>query len=198
MCGRYFIDEGITSEELQIIIDAVNRNLGKGVKTKGEIFPSDTVPVLTKLGPQAMKWGFSRFDGKGLVINARSEGIESKAMFKTPIQSARCLIPASYYFEWQQAGNSKVKHRISAKDLPLFFMAGIYRQEPNQALPVFTILTRDASPDIRSIHDRMPVILPKESRSPWLAASTPLDSLLATSLTQMAALPDEPIQMRLF
>ncbi len=197
MCGRYFIDEGIPLEELQIIIDGVNRHLAKGLKTKGEIFPSDTVPVITKLGSQAMKWGFSRFDDKGLIINARSESIENKAMFQTPIESARCLIPASYYLEWQEAGNGKIKHRISPKDQPLFFMAGVYRQEPGQPLPVFTILTRAAAPSIRSIHHRMPVILPKASHGSWLS-SEPLDSLLAACETHMAAIPDEPIQMRLF
>lgn len=45
MCGRYYIDDGIDSDELQEIIDAVNRrSTADQIKTSGEIFPTDTVP----------------------------------------------------------------------------------------------------------------------------------------------------------
>ena len=37
--------------------------------------------------------GFPRFDGKGLMINARSETAAEKPMFRIPMQYGRCLIP---------------------------------------------------------------------------------------------------------
>lgn len=48
VCGRYYIAEDDQAEELRQIIDSINRKYnGDGaVKTSGEIFPSETVPVI--------------------------------------------------------------------------------------------------------------------------------------------------------
>ena len=49
MCGRYYIAEDDQAEELKQIIDMINRkhNGDGSVKTAGEIFPSERVPVIT-------------------------------------------------------------------------------------------------------------------------------------------------------
>ena len=77
MCGRYYI--GLDSEEEWLaILEALNRKgAPENVKTSGEIFPSDTVPVVAnnrqlKARPFAMRWGYSFPDGHP-IINARSE-----------------------------------------------------------------------------------------------------------------------------
>ena len=47
MCGRYWIDDGSESEELMEILEEVNRRApNEPVKISGEIFPTDTVPVI--------------------------------------------------------------------------------------------------------------------------------------------------------
>lgn len=48
MCGRFYIAEADTAEDLLRIIDALNRRY-KGithVKTQGEIRPTDIIPVM--------------------------------------------------------------------------------------------------------------------------------------------------------
>ena len=97
MCGRYYIPEEDSAAELQQIIDQLDRK-GHRVKT-GEIFPSDTVPVIANTknlqpSPFAMPWGFTLPDGK-LIINARSESAAEKPMFRDGMLQRRCLIPAS-------------------------------------------------------------------------------------------------------
>lgn len=78
MCGRYYIDDGIDANELREIIDEVNRHSNADqVKTSGEVFPTDTVPIIANsraMVPSAfaMSWGYSLPDGKR-IINARSE-----------------------------------------------------------------------------------------------------------------------------
>lgn len=47
MCGRFFLADSDNSGELCSIIDLLNRR-GATVKT-GEIFPTDTVPVLATI-----------------------------------------------------------------------------------------------------------------------------------------------------
>jgi putative SOS response-associated peptidase YedK len=160
---------------------------------QGEIFPTDIVPAIANskmhtVEPFAMKWGFSRFDGSKVVINARSETAMEKAMFRQPMMERRCLIPASNYFEWQAVDGKKVKHAIRDPESPLLYMAGCYRWEKDSKLPLFVILTRDAAPGLKYIHSRMPVILPGESREAWLSGTADITGVLNTAMGELTAL----------
>ena len=104
-------------------------------------------------------------DGK-LIINARSETAAEKPMFRDGMQQRRCLLPASHYFEWEKRQREKIKYAIKPSGSDMLFMAGLYRIEGNKAR--FTILTRTPADNISFIHDRMPVILPKEAMNDWL------------------------------
>ena len=197
MCGRYFIED-FTEEEVQEyydILDEIDRSIKANkeskVKTRGEIFPSDIVPVIANNKERIvrafpMQWGYKPFqEGGQLLINARSETASEKATFKRSMLERRCLIPASYYFEWEKQAGGKVKHAIQPIDKQFFFMAGLYRLESEKDIPVFTILTRDAAPDIKFIHHRMPVILPKGARNDWLNLDYSADEVIQTALQDM-------------
>ncbi|MEA5060539.1 MAG: SOS response-associated peptidase [Candidatus Pelethousia sp.] len=170
MCGRYYIEQ--EDIELQEILAALGHD--ERIKT-GEVFPTNIVPVLTAdKKPQLMRWGFTRYDGKGTIINARSETVTEKPMFQKAMRERRCLLPASWYFEWKALGaNKKQKHAISLPGQNILYMAGIYREEKDMDLPVFVILTRQDAPSISDIHSRMPVILPKAIKPLWLHAFDP-------------------------
>ncbi|MGJ4851414.1 SOS response-associated peptidase [Bacillota bacterium Meth-B3] len=170
MCGRYYIESDDVAEELRQIIEAVNRKATEDmrVKTAGEVFPTDVVPVLAESKAVPMKWGYSMAQGQKPVINARSETAGEKPMFRRSMVEARCLIPASGYYEWEPQDGRKQKRALYAQ-APVIYMAGLYRQEKDLALPCFVILTRAAAPGIRHIHERMPVILTGEQRRAWLA-----------------------------
>lgn len=166
MCGRYFL----LPEEaaLHRILQALPSDTGMALCT-GELFPTNVVPVIAMNGrPQAMKWGFSRPDGGGVVINARSETVAQKPMFLRALREGRCLVPASCYFEWERKSVYKKKHRISNPDAALLYMAGLSRWEPNETLPRFVILTREATKDLKFLHDRMPVLLQADQQRRWL------------------------------
>ncbi|HWR19689.1 MAG TPA: SOS response-associated peptidase [Clostridia bacterium] len=175
MCGRYYI--AIEDDELQDIMREVQQKVDAAklntVRT-GEIFPTNIVPILTPNGAALMKWGFKRFDGKGQIINARSETLLEKPMFRKPLlDGQRCLVPASNYFEWQaQPAGKKVKHTIYDPSARVIYMEGLYRIEEDSDLPVFVILTQDADSDLRIIHERMPVILDSVNAKSWLIGDT--------------------------
>lgn len=171
MCGRYYIPDEDSAAELKEIIDQINRrhNAGPVLKT-GEIAPSDTAPVLANnrslmVTPFAMKWGYTTSNGK-LVFNARSETASEKPLFRDGMTQRRCLVPAAHYFEWEKRGREKIKYAIKPADVSVLYMAGIYRIE--NGIPVFSILTREPASSISFIHDRMPVILPREFTTDWL------------------------------
>lgn len=185
MCGRYaVIDEEDIIEMREIINEINQRYRGKedlSFMKKGEIYPTDTVPVIipnnTKSEAALMKWGFTGFDGNGVIINARSETANEKNMFKSAMNTRRCLIPANGFYEWThkkqvQKPSDKLKYWLHLENEPVMYMAGLFssfvNKVNNQAYNSFVILTAPANEYVNSIHDRMPVIVPKNMRENWL------------------------------
>ena len=186
MCGRYYIVEDDAAEELRQIIEAVNRR-NPNAKTSGEIRPGDNVPVLANSpslqpGAYAMHWGYTLPDGK-LLFNARRETAAEKAIFKDGMAQHCCLIPATYYFEWEHRGKDKIKYAISPQNGNIIYFAGIYRKEGNRA--ACTILTREPAESIAFIHNRMPVILPTEAADDWLNVRYAATDVLKAAQTEM-------------
>ena len=106
------------------------------------------------------------------MVNARSETAARKTSFRESWKSHRCVIPASWYFEWEHllgtGGKKKTgaKYLIQPRGAGMTWLAGLYRLEDD--LPVFTVLTREPAESIRFIHDRMPLILGKEHINAWM------------------------------
>ena len=119
----------------------------------GDIYPTSLAPVLTAEETFAARWGFERFDKKGVLINARAETVTQKQTFRKSFLERRCLIPASGFYEWDKEKN---KYYFSRKDDNLLFLCGFYRIEDGE--PRFMILTKNASPPVARHHDRIPVI----------------------------------------
>lgn len=165
--------------EIREIIQEINRRYADKPDYKmksGEIFPTDTVPVLAMEGKQItarlFRWGIPRWQGKGVVINARRETVLEKNMFRQAFLKRRCIIPSTGFYEWKQAAGSrkKDKYLLHSPDSPMLYMAGIYIEDSQAGLqlPGFVILTTQASPSMQAIHDRMPVILSRQEQADWL------------------------------
>ena len=195
MCCRYWTDE---SPELRPIVEEMNRSplMRKWqdkakVKSYGEIFPTDVVPVIApnRSGLRTvypMKWGYS---GKSLLMNARSETAAEKLTFREDWVRHRCIVPASWYFEWEHyPGSDGKKHTgdkymIHPKDCAVTWLCGLYRIE--NGLPVFVILTREPGEALRFLHDRMPLIMPDELVTEWIRPDRKPEELLPGALTDM-------------
>ena len=213
MCGRFFV-EGESENELlaRMIAEAERRQqaiTGESSIARGEVYPASTVAAMAvgktgDIGIFPMVWGFHLQPNNKLIINTRSETAMEKPMFRKSMLERRCLIPCSWYFEWEtrdaqqsllddmpslqiQAGQTikgkaknptKIKYAIRPKAPGIIYLAGIYRYEENQKLPVLSILTREPAPEIAFIHDRMPVIFSDKLHGQWLDRSTdPMDVL---------------------
>ena len=163
MCCRYWADE---SPEIREIVEEMNKSplvdkwqQTTGITTYGEVRPTNVVPVIAsnRAGARAvfpMKWGFT---GRTLLMNARTETAPVKPTFKEAWASHRCIIPASWYYEWEHlTGNdgrkrTGAKYLIQPKGSDMTWLCGLYRIE--NGLPVFVILTREPGDEIRFIHD---------------------------------------------
>jgi putative SOS response-associated peptidase YedK len=184
MCGRYVIEDGEEVVEMRKIFDKLKDYYSDTVEyqkvvKKGEIFPTDTVPIIIperelNVDIVPMQWGFSPPRQQGRVlINARSETVFEKPTFREPIRNHRCVIPANGFFEWAKLPDGKKqKYFISPAASQTLYFAGIYDKKidfkTNKELVHFVIITRESRGLIRSIHDRMPVTVAKRDILKWL------------------------------
>ena len=172
MCGRFLLDT-----EIREIIRTYKILRRKVTEYKaGDIYPSTNAPIVFESGQRTLahaKWGFPYGFKKGIVINARSETIMTKPMFKNSFYTARCIIPANLYYEWRQEDKGKkVKHGIGLQDKSLISLGGIFKVYMDDSDLVsqmtFVIITTEAEDGIKNIHSRMPLIIKDKDLDPWL------------------------------
>lgn len=128
-----------------------------------------------------MRWGLIPAWAKdpsigSKAINARSETLVEKPMFRSAVSKRRCLVVADGFYEWQkQPDGSKVPMYISLTDHDIFGFAGLWERwtepESGESVTTCTIVTGPPNELIAPIHNRMAVILPREAYGPWLDPS---------------------------
>ena len=201
MCTRFFID--VSSEEAQEIMEQAEssalltrfRMKGPAMPAfSGEVFPTNIVAAIApdpKKRPRVypMRFGFTLDRDNRPLVNARSETAGEKPMFRDAFRSRRCVIPASWYFEWEHKKDNTGKVSVGQKYLiqprgsAMTWLCGLYRIE--NGLPELVILTREPEGDLRRIHDRMPVIQKKNRILQWISPDSKPENLLKLSLTDM-------------
>ncbi len=104
--------------------------------------------------------------------NARGETIAEKPSFRAAYQRRRCLIPANGFYEWKPVGKGlKQPYYIQLEDGTPFAFAGIWERwegGDGDHWETCAIVTTEANDSLRSIHHRMPVILPSSAYGTWL------------------------------
>lgn len=108
-----------------------------------------------------------------LLINAKSETVGELRTFSKMFRETRCLIPASFFFEWQKSESGKQPFYIKVKGESIFSFAGIYK--PGEG---FIILTSAPNSLMSPIHNRMPCILTKNDEKLWLEPNTNPNKLM--------------------
>jgi putative SOS response-associated peptidase YedK len=119
------------------------------------------------------------------LINARAETVDKKPSFRDAFKKRRCLIVADGFYEWKKEGKSKVPLYFYLKSGRPFGFAGLYEtwtSPGKKEISTCAIITTDANELIKPIHDRMPVILPKDKERVWLDSDVVDASLLLSIL----------------
>lgn len=174
MCGRFSLDGRV--KEIHKLLDALEPE-GTDLKT-GEIFPTNVVPVLEeaegKMRPAAMAWGFPRWDGKGVIFNARSETALAKPMFRKALLRHPALVPTTGFYEWkaEPGQRRKKKFLFTDPDAEVLWLAVFFNLFAEKYGPIrqrFTILTTEANPSMMPYHNRMPVLIRNGERESWLS-----------------------------
>jgi putative SOS response-associated peptidase YedK len=131
-----------------------------------------------------MRWGLVPFwskDGKAAfnTINARAESVATSPVYREAFKKRRCLVPADFFYEWQLVdAKTKQPYAIALRDWSLFAFAGLWERWADKVTgeikETYTVVTTDPNELMRTIHDRMPVILKPSDYSRWLDPGDPL------------------------
>lgn len=205
MCGRYTLhtEKEALAERFHFDPSAL-----AALPARYNIAPTDAVLMLRRAGegwePKLARWGlvppFSKDVGSlNLMINARIETIARKTPFRESLRAQRCLVPADGFYEWSGTKNRRIPHLISRADGQPFAMAGLFaewRRKDDlfgETVLSFAIITTAANAAVAKLHDRMPVILPREIESRWLDPA--LDGDTQSLLALLQPVPAESLQV---
>ncbi|MDY7108582.1 MAG: SOS response-associated peptidase [Planctomycetota bacterium] len=190
MCGRYAL---MSDPELLVELFALASL--PVLKPRYNIAPTQQAPIVRAPGASGkgqggdegrrrldfLHWGlipsWAKDPSMGArMINARSETAAEKPAFRSAMRRRRCLVPADAFYEWQKRAGGKQPYCIRMRDGSPFAFAGLWERweppegegEETEPVESFTILTTTPNAVMKKLHDRMPVIIPREAYDLWL------------------------------
>jgi len=178
MCGRYATTR--SEADLSDLFEALD--VTEGLGPSWNVAPTDPVPIVrVSLSHDARvldkaRWGLvppwaADTRGAARMINARSETVATSPAFAPSFARRRCLVPADGWFEWLRDGKQKQAYYMTPADGSPLAFAGIWSPWGPESLLTCSVLTTAALGGLARVHDRMPLILPRERWSGWLAGS---------------------------
>lgn len=85
----------------------------------------------------------------------------------------RCLVLASWFYEWDQRSQPKTPYRVYPLNEPFFTFAGLWDRSishAGQAIESFTMITSEPNQLLKDVgHHRAPVVIEPENWDIWLA-----------------------------
>jgi putative SOS response-associated peptidase YedK len=195
MCGRYVAATPMS--DVAAWLDA--RYVGDDAERyapRWNVSPTSSVLALRfdRNGERALadyRWGMVGHWQKTLpryaTHNARLETVATRPTFRTAWGTGkRCLVPADGYYEWQIVeGGTKSRPALQPWLMtpaaePMFAFAGLYSYWRPQGsddpwLGTCTVITTTPGADISDIHDRQPVVLPRDQWDVWLDRETSIE-----------------------
>jgi putative SOS response-associated peptidase YedK len=180
MCGR-FLNRTPASETARIF---GTKNAVPNWPPRYNLAPTDGAlavrfnPETRERSLDVLRWGLIPFWSKDKkigysLINARAEGIDTKPSFREAFEQRRCLIPADGFYEWKKLdAKTKQPYAIMPIGEEPFAFAGLWERWKDPAsgeiVRSCSIVTGEPNELVAPIHNRMPVILDRATRSAWL------------------------------
>jgi putative SOS response-associated peptidase YedK len=173
MCGRYVI-----KTPPGLMQDTFGYAEQPNFPPRYNIAPTQPIPVVRldsgRRSFALVRWGLipgwvKDPRGFSLLINARAESVLDKPAFRNAMRRRRCLVPADGFYEWKQDGARKRPFYAAARRLVAF--AGVWEPwiGPNgEEVETACIITTAANRTLRTLHDRMPAVIPPQAFDLWL------------------------------
>jgi putative SOS response-associated peptidase YedK len=186
VCGRYSL--AVDPRAVRAAFPITEEVL---VRTRYNVAPGDPVLAITtdRSGTprgELLQWGlvpsWTDADARApKMINARAETAAHRPAFRQAFRQMRCLIPADGFYEWRAgADGRKEAFHITASGRQVCAFAGlwsVWHGPAEQTIRSCAILTTAANDAVAPLHDRMPVILPRDAEEVWLDPGTATEEL---------------------
>jgi putative SOS response-associated peptidase YedK len=185
VCGRYHQHKPIDALALMFEVgEALDE--AASFTPRWNIAPTQHAPVVRARADgrrtlSMMRWGLVPpwaldLSGGARCINARAETAPIKPSFRDAVKKRRCLVPATGWYEWRRDGTRKQAFTFEPAEEAFFAFGGLWsiwrpRAEDGtfgEPVETFTVLTVDANASAAAVHDRMPLVLPREAWARWL------------------------------
>jgi putative SOS response-associated peptidase YedK len=201
MCGRYATTR--SDADLTLLFEA--ENLAEGLAPSWNVAPTDPVPLVRvsqRRGGRVLdtaRWGLvppwaEDLRGGARMINARAETVATSPAFAPSFARRRCLVPADGWYEWIRTGKQKQAYYMTPADGSPLAFAGLWSMWGNAVLTC-SVVTTAALGGLARVHDRMPLILPRERWPAWLAGGgDPLEMLRPPTTTELDAIEIRPVR----
>ena len=112
-------------------------------------------------------------DPRKPLLNVRAETLRGRPGSSEAARRGRCLVPAGGFFEWRRVGRARQPYYFKLADSPLLALGAI-SDVPEAPDRHCAIVTTEPNALVAEVHDRMPVIVPREAYSAWLDPDLPL------------------------
>ena len=174
MCGR--VVQRMPLSEIRVLFETVNPVPNAAPTYNGA--PTDTLPVVRldqdgRRSLDLLRWGLVPWWAKDIkigarCINAMAETVATKPAFRDAFaRRQRCIVPVDAFYEWKKTPAGKQPYAIVGGDRLPLAMAGLWERWKDRS-QTFTIITTVPNELCGAIHDRMPVVLPRERWATWL------------------------------
>jgi putative SOS response-associated peptidase YedK len=173
VCGRF-----VAASPIDVLVDHFDvEDVGsKELGASYNVAPTD--PVYVVLDGEdgrrldAMRWGLVPRDTADPMraskpINARLETVRQRPSFRESFEHRRCLMPANAFYEWGAGPGHKQPWLFRAADDQLLALAAIW-DEWRGSLVTCAIVTTTAVPPVAARHERMPLVLGRDTWDAWL------------------------------
>ena len=189
MCGRYGLHHD--PQAVAAGLDAHASSGAQAFSPRYNLAPTATAPVIDQARRMTLaRWGlvphWAKPDTfKALLFNARSETLFQKPSFRDAARTARCVVPASGFYEWRTEDGVKQPYWIARQDGAPLMLAGVHADRPDAGAyaRTFAIVTQPPGRLMQQLHDRQPVMLTEQALEAWLNPSLKDPGALEAPLT---------------
>ncbi len=190
MCGRYAASR--RPEDLTVEFEAVPAAGQPPLAADHNVAPTKDVYVVRQARERdddgaptggshrelrVVRWGLVPSWAKDVsvgnrMLNARVESLTSKPAFSKAAKARRCLVPADGWYEWAPKPHAPGKQPwyVTPQDGSGLAFAGLWEVwgRGDDRLYSCTVVTAPAVGALAEIHDRMPLVLPRDRWAEWL------------------------------
>ena len=187
MCGRATVvnPDGITEK----LYGFTTKLVPSDWKPRYNLNPREDIPAiyydpfLQQRVLRTMHWNFipsklagkakvADFDSRYSAFNARIETVASAPTFQDAWRSQRCLVVVDGIIEWVGEKRYRTPHLIRHREREPLAMAGLWSRwrdrKDGEEIWSCTVIVKDADDWYQRFHDRMAVLLDRDSHDAWL------------------------------